>query len=124
MRTLLVAIIIISICGSACKTKQVAVDENSDNSNNNNSSTTNGLTLGKISHKYRASGCATVVLVEQKDNPGEELTLIPAQAFPSTMDVDGLEIYFDYRLLRMPNPEGCSTGIPAEFQNVRVKTDE
>jgi len=75
-------------------------------------------TMGKVSHQYRESGCATVIIVQNGEEP---LTLIPKEPLPAVLDVDGMKITFDYRLLRMPNPKGCATGIPAEITNVSKK---
>lgn len=75
-------------------------------------------TTGKVSHQYRESGCATVIIVQKGE---KSLTLIPKDALPAAIDVDGLQITFDYRLLRMPNPKGCTAGIPAELTNVSKK---
>jgi hypothetical protein len=75
-------------------------------------------TEGKVSHQYRSAGCATVILVK---NGGETLTLIPKDDLSAGFDVDGMGITFDYRLLRMPNPKGCTVGIPAEITNISKK---
>ncbi len=76
------------------------------------------ITYGTVSHQYRADGCQTVILV--KPEGGDELlTLIPSEPIPVKLDKDGLKVAFSYRLLRMPNPEGCKTGIPAEISDIR-----
>ena len=82
--------------------------------------TAKGNTLGKVSHQYKATGCATVVLVklEGQENP---LTLIPKDKLPGSFDVDGLEILFNYRTLKMPQPAGCNVGIPAELTEISKK---
>lgn len=79
-----------------------------------------GTTLGKVSHQYRESGCNTVIIVnlENQDKP---LTLIPRDTLSAEFDVDGLEILFNYRKLKMPNPKGCSIGIPAEITDISKK---
>lgn len=75
-------------------------------------------TAGKISHKYKATGCSTVIIV----NDGQEvLTLIPRGKLPADLDIDGQEVTFDYRTLKMPQPEGCSIGIPAEIKGIAKK---
>jgi hypothetical protein len=76
------------------------------------------LTAGKVSHEYRATGCRTVIIVSTSDEP---LTLIPKDDLPEKFDKDGLEILFNFRLLKMLNPEGCSVGIPAELSDISVK---
>ena len=77
-------------------------------------------TTGKVSHQYKATGCATVVIIkiEGEENPG---ILIPSTKLPDGLDVDGKEIMFDYRTLKMPNPPGCTVGIPAELTNIKSK---
>ncbi len=81
---------------------------------------TKGNTFGKVSHQYKATGCATVVVVKIE---GEEkpLTLIPKDILPSSIDIDGLEISFNYRTLKMPQPAGCNVGIPAELTEISKK---
>jgi|GEM_PF-713908 len=80
--------------------------------------TATGTTTGKVSHKYRAAGCSTVI-VFTKD--GTEMTLIPKDKLSSEFDVDGLEIAFNYRPLKMPNPAGCTAGMPAEITDLSKK---
>lgn len=77
----------------------------------------NSKTTGKISHQYSATGCSTVVIVPSSvlDAP---ILLIPKDKLPADLDKDGLEISFNYRTLRMPNPPGCNVGIPAEIKDV------
>jgi uncharacterized protein YpmB len=107
---ILVALLMVSTACKTCKnaqTKSVSTEQ----------ATTQPKTSGKVSHQYKATGCATVIVVKQKDT-GETLTLIPKDALPKEFDTDGLEISFDYRLLKMPNPPGCNAGIPAEITNI------
>ena|ERR1035437_1389593 len=75
-------------------------------------------TIGTVSHKYRATGCATVIVIDGAANP---LTLIPKDKLPDNIDVDGLEISFTYHTLRMPQPAGCSDGIPALIKDITKK---
>jgi len=77
----------------------------------------NSKIIGKISHQYRATGCSIVILVNESalDAP---LVLIPKDKLPDGLDDDGLEISFNYRVLRMPNPPGCDIGIPAEIKDI------
>jgi hypothetical protein len=77
-----------------------------------------GNTIGKVSHKFRATGCATVIIVDQD---GNELVLIPKDKLVNDLDVDGLQINFNYRTLKMPQPAGCSKGIPAEITDISKK---
>jgi hypothetical protein len=78
-----------------------------------------GNTTGTVSYKYRATGCSTVIIVKQEE--GEELTLIPKDKIAKEFDVDGMMIIFNYHTLRMPQPQGCTTGIPAEITDVSKK---
>jgi hypothetical protein len=77
-----------------------------------------GNTIGKVSHKFRATGCATVIVIDQD---GNELVLIPKDKLAKDLDVDGLQISFNYRTLKMPQPAGCSKGIPAEITEISKK---
>lgn len=72
-------------------------------------------TTGKVSHMYKDKGCNTVVIVS------EELVLIPKDPLPKELDVDGLEIKFNYHSLKMPQPAGCEKGIPAELSDISKK---
>jgi hypothetical protein len=75
-------------------------------------------TLGKVSHQFRGEGCFTVIIIKQ---PGNDIILIPKNPLPKKFDKNGLEIKFEYRLLRMPNPKGCEKGRPAEITNISKK---
>ena len=79
-----------------------------------------GATLGKVSHQYRATGCATVVIVKQED-VSDPITLIPRDTLAPAFDMDGLEIWFNYRPLKMRNPAGCKVGMPAELTDITKK---
>ena len=76
------------------------------------------LSEGTVSHQYRAGGCKTVIKVAQPE--ADTLVLIPSNSL-GKFDVDGLKIMFSYRQLRMPNPEGCSVGMPAEIITIKKK---
>jgi NADPH-dependent curcumin reductase CurA len=75
-----------------------------------------GAHTGTVSHQYRATGCKTVIIVDGD----ERVTIIPVEGLPESMDVDGTKISFDYTTLRMPQPEGCNTGLPASLTNVSL----
>jgi len=97
------------VTGYSCKNKRSMSEEGNG--------LTKGATLGKVSHKYKASGCSPVIIV-----PGDpEMVIIPKDKLDGKFDKDGLEIYFDYHPLKMANPPGCTTGIPAEVTNVCKK---
>lgn len=72
------------------------------------------LTLGTVSHKH--GKCGTVVLVKAV---GVETVLVPYPALDKAYDVDGLAIKFSYRKLRMPQREGCESGIMVELKDVK-----
>lgn len=74
-------------------------------------------TTGRVSHQFRASGCATVIVVESA-NPDDALILIPSENLPVKFDIDGMLLTFNFHTLRMPNPEGCMQGIPAEISDI------
>lgn len=73
---------------------------------------------GTVSHKYRSGGCSTVILAVTPES--DSLVLIPSNSL-GTFDVDGMNIAFTYRMLRMPNPEGCSVGNPAEIISIKKR---
>ena len=77
-------------------------------------------TFGTVSFQYKSAGCTAVIIVPT-EIATQPLILIPKDALPAEFDKDGVEIYFDYRPLKMPNPKGCATGIPAELTNISKK---
>ncbi|MEI6123553.1 MAG: hypothetical protein WCQ95_07975 [Bacteroidota bacterium] len=115
MKNHLVIIAVLALLACSCKTKQHSkpIDPNSGTA-------AVGKTVGTVSHQYKSTGCATVIIVKTEDaaNP---LVLIPKDALVAGLDKDGLELYFDYRLLKMPNPDGCTHGIMAELTNIAKK---
>jgi hypothetical protein len=101
---------------SGCKSKQQI---NTINTEEKKTAQTNIKTVGRVSHRNRETGCNTVIIVQNKDNT-DSLMLIP-RLLLNEFDVDKMEIYFDYRILRMPNPKGCKEGVPVEVSNVSKK---
>jgi len=97
----------------ACKTRKKATEKPINTEQNQETP----KTIGKVSHEYSANGCPVVILVKLQDSK-DILTLIPMTPLGKEFDADGNEISFDYRLLKMPNPQGCNTGIPAEIKNI------
>ncbi len=69
---------------------------------------------GTVSHKYKGS-CRSVIVTTGDD--GAELVLIPKDDL-GTFDVDGKKVKFNYQLLRMPLPEGCTVGKMAAITNI------
>ncbi|HRG58644.1 MAG TPA: hypothetical protein PK323_06760 [Bacteroidia bacterium] len=126
--TLLIAIITITFVSCKVKSSKELPASNKpveiQNSNtqlqtNTVESNIENKTLGKVSHKYRAGGCNSVIEVKLE---GDEVqTLIPKDKLAANFDIDGLEIYFNFHLLRMPQPAGCSTGQPAEITDIIKK---
>ncbi len=105
---ILILSIVVSVFAS-CKTKK-------ETASTTNSVSDTPKTVGVVSHKYKAGGCSAVIVVKQEG--GEELTLIPKDKLDSKFDVDGLNISFNYMPLKMPQPAGCTTGMPAEITNI------
>jgi hypothetical protein len=126
MKKVFLSISLICVFVVACKVK--ATKENSAKENNKTLETkTNeqqnaeieNKTLGKISHQYRVGGCASVIEVKLE---GDEVqTLIPKDKLAKEIDVDGKEIYFNFLVLRMPQPQGCMVGQPAIITDIVEK---
>jgi hypothetical protein len=75
----------------------------------------NDFTRGKVSLELKKNGCVALVIAQTED--GEEIILIPKSPLGS-FEVEGKKIKFHYRLLRMPQPVGCTKGVPAELSDV------
>ncbi len=75
----------------------------------------NDFTRGKVSLELKKNGCVALVIAQTED--GEEIILIPKSPLGS-FEAEGKKIKFHYRLLRMPQPAGCTKGIPAELSDV------
>lgn len=135
MKTILLSLTLaISVCTVAsCKTKKAAGATTSSSTSNTTSSSSGSTTIstetnttasgenqgayvGKVSHKYVAGGCSSVIVFTSAE--GTETTLIPKDKLNKDIDVDGQNIKFDYRPLKMPQPAGCTVGIPAEITNI------
>jgi len=132
---LILAVVISSATVTSCKSKKAATATTSGSSasstgsngstatttmettNTTASGTNQGAHAGKVSHKYRATGCETVIVIMAHDDVAE-ITLIPKDKLNKDIDVDGQNITFDYQPLKMPQPAGCATGIPAEISNI------
>ena len=118
-----IIILILSVSIAAffgCKAKKEAGSTKPTTTVEQTQSPAVGNTAGKVSHQYRSTGCATVVIVklDGQENP---LTLIPKDKLAFEFDVDGLEITFNYHTLRMPQPAGCNVGLPAEITDIAKK---
>ena len=79
-----------------------------------------GNYFGFVSHRYRSTGCSTVLILTGKED-GRETILIPIDTLSAKFDVDGLEITFNYKLQKRPNPPGCSAGMPAFIFDISEK---
>lgn len=102
----------------SCKSKKV---ESSVQKENNQVVVVDnkGKTSGTVSHRYRDTGCQTVINIDQEN--GETLILIPSEPIPEHYDFDGKEIFFNYQPLKMPQPENCNAGIPALITEISEK---
>lgn len=77
-----------------------------------------GKHKGKVSHAYKETGCAAVIVIQ--DGSERPVQLIPKDPLPEKFNKDGLLINFNYRVLKMKNPEGCNSGIPAEITDISI----
>ncbi len=116
MKKIFLYVIIILFLNCSCKTQKI----NSSNVKKQEQDIYKGKSFGKVSHQYRTGGCNSVIIVSMK-GPAGNVTLIPKDKLPDSFDVDGMEIFFDYHPLKMPNPSGCVEGIPAEITNILKK---
>ncbi len=114
MKRILYLLIFISILSFACKPKQNIVKTD------DKTTVAKGAFIGKVSHKFKSSGCATVIILF-KTGSEKPLILIPFGKLDDSFDKDGMEIYFDYHPLKVKNPEGCAEGMPAEITNISKK---
>lgn len=78
-----------------------------------------GNTIGKVSAQYKSSGCSSIIITKAED--GTEIFLLPKDKLSDEFDKEGLEILFNYKLLKMPTPEGCSKALPAEITDITIK---
>jgi hypothetical protein len=130
MRSIIILLAVFVSVTTGCKTKKKAAVSSTQASTPGNpdtavavqtnttaSSGVQGVHAGKVSHKYRASGCETVIVIQPVEGT-EEITLIPKDKLNKDIDVDGQTITFDYQPLKIPQPAGCATGLPAEITNI------
>jgi hypothetical protein len=109
-------ILLLSVIGIvlfSCKSKKDMGNSGTDSNPGEKSQTT-----GIVSHQYRPA-CSTVIIVAEKGS-ADSIVLIPKDKL-GEFDKDGLVISFNYRTLRMPNPDGCIKGIPAEISDISKK---
>ncbi len=118
MRRIIVILSIpLALISCTCTKKSSSTSSNTSSGGERIATDRTDRTAGKVSHQYRSSGCPTVIIVSG-ENP---MVLIPKDNLGSQFDVDGLEVLFHYHPLRMPQPQGCATGIPAEITDVAKK---
>lgn len=84
----------------------------------NTAQTTTPKNTGKISHHYKAKGIAVVINISTSEG---DIILIPKTPLAKEFDVNGLEIKFDYKLLRVPSPKGCPKAHYAVISNISKK---
>lgn len=118
-----ILVLLLSICitvSTGCKSKKEAGSAKAKTTSEQTQTPSTPKTIGKVSHQYRSTGCATVIIIklEGQENP---LTLIPKDKLSSEFDVDGMELSFNYHTLKMPQPAGCNVGIPAELTEITKK---
>jgi hypothetical protein len=119
MKKYIFFLLITSLAATSCKSKkETTASAASTSTPAAMTSRTDGNTTGKVSHQYRAGGCATVIVF---NNEGTEMTLIPKDKLPAEFDVNMMEIKFNYHTLKMANPAGCNVGIPAEITEITKK---
>ncbi|HET7817782.1 MAG TPA: hypothetical protein VFL70_00595 [Bacteroidia bacterium] len=111
------AIVACLMIGSCNTSKNTGISEtNTDDKETSHPS----KTTGRVSHQFRATGCATIIIVKTKDT-ANPIILIPRDPLPHELDVNGLEISFNYHTLRIPQPPGCDKGIPANISDLKKK---
>jgi hypothetical protein len=106
-----IAVLTLLVGVFGCKTKSSTSSTNSGDE---------PVTHGVVSHQYHSTGCASVIIVDDSGDAGVTITLIPKDPLSSKLDKEGTKVTFSYTLLRMPNPEGCTVGMPAEIRNLKA----
>lgn len=76
---------------------------------------TNDFSRGIVSLELKKNGCAAIIKGNTPE--GEEIILIPNQSL-GKFEEEGKKVKFHFRLLRMPQPQGCTQGIPAEISDL------
>ncbi len=78
-----------------------------------------GKFLGKVTYNLNESKCLSVIL--QNTENDKQLVLIPKDVIEEKYNKEGTFIYFNYRLLKMPNKDGCKNGLPAQLTDISKK---
>lgn len=97
----------------ACKSKK----DTASKTNETEQATNTVKGEGKVTHQFKSTGCGPVIICKKEN---DTLYLIPVNPLDK-FDVDGLEIVFNYRIVRVHNPKGCHKGIPAQVSNIKAK---
>lgn len=119
MKKLVFLLIAMALLLPSCKTTEKEPAKKPDHID----AEANPTVWGVVSHKFRAEGCPTVIVVSTVMQE-EPLLLIPKDKLPAELDKEGVGIQFEFRLLRMPNPEGCTVGNVAEITNITKAKQE
>ena len=128
MRLLIILLAFVASATIGCKTKKgstattstatttsASTTSTTTSTTSTSVETTEGAFVGKVSHKYKDGGCATVIIIAGDSG---ETVLIPKDQLAKDVDMDGQLIKFDYHALKMPQPAGCTVGIPVEVTNI------
>ncbi len=102
----------------SCKSKQSNSTQITEKSDKTSQSANSVKAIGMVSHQYNSSGCGTIILCKREIEK-DTLFLIPMTPL-GEYDKDGLEIFFNYRILRIHNPKGCK-GTPVQVSNIKTK---
>ncbi|MBN2727994.1 MAG: hypothetical protein JXR53_02115 [Bacteroidales bacterium] len=117
MRWLLIFSMILSVTLFSCKCREKQKDINEIQDTEIITGVVQGEHIGVIHHNYEESTCTVIEAVK-----GDEVFyLIPVNGLPEAMDIDGMLIRFNYHALKMPQPEGCTKGIPVELSDVEAQ---
>lgn len=115
MRWLLIVSILLSVSTMSCKCKKNLHDDNEKIVEQPAAS--NGEFVGVVRHNFEESTCTVIEALD-----GDQVVyFIPVNGLPESMDIDGMQIRFNYHPLKMPQPEGCTKGIPVELSDVEAQ---
>jgi hypothetical protein len=96
----------------ACKSKKTDTSKPAETDTTSNTQKTTGI----VTHQFQSTGCQTIVICKKESDTLFLIPMTPLDKF----DVDGLEISFDYRVLKVHNPKGCQ-GMPVQISNITSK---
>jgi len=113
-------VIFLILIGFICLCNSCKSHQKSEVVNSINLDLADKRTIGYISHKYKADGCGSVIIISDL-NYQPEVVIIPKDPLPKEIDKEGVKIKFNYRKLKMPNPNGCNIGGMAEISEISIK---